>query len=186
MTLRIDSPSRYWCDPRSVRLVGRCLTPANETHRRRLRPEAEFLLVETKLLKDMDPRSGHAVCYFPPTSTHVLHWRDDNRRSTIIIQFDDLNEGVSIVSFARGLCAKLLTHHTSVERDQVLAVFGPCILYFWVRFVEVYPIPTDTPNPLCMHRDPFGPVCFRAVSLPHTSVVLPIRSLPRDSTTGFG
>ena len=69
----------------------------DEAHQGRLHPEAEFPLLETELIKDMDLYSGRALFYVPPTSIHVLHLRDDNRRSTIDVQLDDLDEGVSIV-----------------------------------------------------------------------------------------
>lgn len=53
---------------------------------------------------------------------------------------------------------------------------------------SISPIPTDTStvDPLRMLQHRFGPVCFPAVSLLRTSVALPVRSLPRDFTTGFG
>ena len=52
-----------------------------------------------------------------PTSNHVLYWRGDDRRSTINIQWDDLDEGVSIVLLAGGSYI-----HARVEWDYIPAI----------------------------------------------------------------
>lgn len=144
---------------------------ASENHQGCLHPEAEFLLRETELLRDMDPYSGRALLHFPPASAHVVHWREDNRRSTIDIQLDNLDDGVSFVSLARGWYphARSMPQWNGITS---LRFCGPYILCFRARSVEAYPVPTDTPaaNPLPMLRHRFGPVCFRAVSLSHVRV----------------
>lgn len=69
----------------------------------------------------MDPHSGRALLYTMPTSIHILHWRDGNRRSTISIEPDDFDLGVRIVSFTR----RSYPHHTrpiSVERNHIPAL----------------------------------------------------------------
>ena len=60
--------------------------------------EAEFPLNVTQELKHLDPSSGRALLCDSPTSIEILHWREFNRRSTISLQRDDLNQGVRIVS----------------------------------------------------------------------------------------
>ncbi|KAF8548848.1 hypothetical protein OG21DRAFT_1515831 [Imleria badia] len=125
---------------------------ANENHHGRLHWEAEFPLHETELLKCMDPHSGRALLYSQPTSIHILHWRDGNRRLIISIHPDDFDLGWNGIT---SLC-----------------FCGPYILCFRLRSVEAYPVPTDTPtaNPLPMLRHRFGAVRFRAVSLSHVRV----------------
>lgn len=86
--------------------------------------EAEFPLRETHLLKHIDPYSGRVLLYCSQTSIQILHWRDGNRRSTISLQSDDLDQGVRIVSLAGGSyphCAR----HTLVEWDHILATLWP-------------------------------------------------------------
>lgn len=143
----------------------------SENNQGRLHSEAEFPLGETELLKDMDPYSGRALLCFAPTSLHIVHWRDDNRRSTVNIQMDDHDEGVSIVSLARGSYpyAHLIPQWNGITS---LRFCGPYILCFRIRTVEAYPVPMDTPtvNSLPMLRHRFGPVCFRAVSLSRVRV----------------
>ncbi|KAG8215088.1 hypothetical protein J3R82DRAFT_8509 [Butyriboletus roseoflavus] len=146
--------ARVHVDHKSAAIYSIPLPPlgVNDSHQGRLHPEAEFPLLDTELLKDMDPYSGRALFHFPPTSIHVLHWRNGNRRSIINILWDDLDDGWNGITSLR-LC-------------------GPYILCFRVRSVEAYPVPMDTSTanalPILRHR--FGTVCFRAVSLSHVRV----------------
>ncbi|KAH0836449.1 hypothetical protein J3R83DRAFT_8056 [Lanmaoa asiatica] len=146
--------SRDHADHQSAVIYSVPLPPlgVGENFHGRLHWEAEFQLHETERLKDMDPHSGRALFHCPPASINILHWRDDNRRSTISVQLGDLDEGWNGITSLR-FC-------------------GPYILCFRLRSVEAYPIPTDAliANPLPILRHRFGPVCFRSVSLSHVRV----------------
>lgn len=139
----------------------------NENHQGRLHREAEFQLRDTDLLKDMDPYSGRALMCCSSTSIQILHWYDDNRRSTISIEQDVHDERVSIMSLAR--YASLRTFIPQWNGIASLRFCGPYILCFRGRSVEAYPVPTVTSmaNPLPMLRHRFGQVYFQVVSLSH-------------------
>ncbi|KAF8449349.1 hypothetical protein L210DRAFT_2660735 [Boletus edulis BED1] len=124
----------------------------NEHQHGRLHREAEFPLLDNEMLKHMDPHTGRVLLYLPSTSIHIVHWNDGNRRSTISLQLDQLDQAWNGVTSLR-FC-------------------GPYILCFRVRAVEAYPIPTNPPTtePLPLLRHRFGPVCFRAVSLSRVRV----------------
>ncbi|KAG9309875.1 hypothetical protein JVU11DRAFT_9903 [Chiua virens] len=119
----------------------------NENDDKRLHWEAEFPLRESESFKHMDPDTCRAILYESPTSICVVYWGDNNRRSTMSIQSDDVDENWNGILSSQ-FC-------------------GPYILCFRVRSVEAYPIPTDgsTPCPLPVLRHRFGAVSFRSVSL---------------------
>lgn len=73
----------------------------SENYHGRLHREGEFPFQHsTELLKHMDPPTGRALLYLPPSSIHIVHWNDNNRRSTIALQPDDLDQAVRIVPFS--------------------------------------------------------------------------------------
>ena len=138
--------------------------------------EAEFPLRETHLLKYIDPYSGRVLLYCSQTSIQILHWRDGNRRSTISLQSDDLDQGVRIVSLARGSyphCAR----HTSVEWDHILATLWPVYPLFQGSLGRSIPRPYGYPHGRLAHASApirSGLLSIR-VSLPRTRVALRLR-----------
>jgi len=136
-------------DHKSAAIYSVPLPPLGETdsNHGQLNLEAEFPLLEGEVLKHVDPYSGRVLLYSPQTLIHILHWREDNKRSAIPVQLEDEDQAWNGITSLR-FC-------------------GPYVLCFRVRSVEAYPIPTDCPSvkPLPTLRHRFGPVCFRVVSL---------------------
>ena len=103
-----------------------------ENHHGHLHHEAEFPLRERDQLKYMDPYSGRALLHCSSSSIQILHWRDDNRRSTIPIEQDALDEA-SIASLAHGSRIHY-TLHIPVEWNHVSTILWPVYSVFQSPF----------------------------------------------------